>query len=117
MRTAAGGARRATTTSLVSVVAATIVWRASVRRARGAIRVTRRARRCALTPLHVTLPVAETLWAVRLRFRSAPAPAGRAKPRFEYLSFLVDTRPAPRTKGDRLSAVCCPPARIWTPRN
>lgn len=65
-----------------------------------------------------TLSVGETMLAVRLRFRSAPAADGRGKARFEYLSFLVDTRLAPPPRGeDRFSAVCCPRARRWTPRS
>jgi hypothetical protein len=65
-----------------------------------------------------TLLVGETLVSVRLRFRRAPAADGRGKARFEYLSFLVDTRLAPRANEEQgLSAVCCPRARIWTPRN
>ena len=65
-----------------------------------------------------TLVVGETLVSVRLRFRSTPAASGTGKARFEYLSFLVDTRLAPRASEENgLSAACCRPARRWTPRN
>lgn len=57
-----------------------------------------------------TLPVGQTLLSVRLRFRRAPVADGRGKARFEYLSFLVDTRLAATTTQGVLRSIPTTPA-------